>query len=159
MPDCNHDCDSCSLECDERPEGEPTPLKSNDLSNIKKVIAVVSGKGGVGKSLVTSILAVNAKRKGKAVAIIDADVTGPSIPTIFGLSEKATSDGTSIFPVKTKTGIEAMTRPIKSSSHLPRIRLFPSWKTTKGFSKTFPTKTTLWRLENSISSLPPLIPR
>lgn len=108
MPDCNHDCDSCSLECDERPDGEPTPLKSNDLSNIKKVIAVVSGKGGVGKSLVTSILAVNAKRKGKAVAIIDADVTGPSIPTIFGLSEKATSDGTSIFPVKTKTGIEAM---------------------------------------------------
>jgi len=108
MPDCNHDCDSCSLECDERSETEPTQLKANSLSDVKKIIAVVSGKGGVGKSLVASLLAVNARRNGKSVAILDADVTGPSIPTIFGLTEKATSDGTSIFPVKSKTGIEAM---------------------------------------------------
>jgi Mrp family chromosome partitioning ATPase len=108
MPECNHDCSSCAEECNERQEPESLQVKPNPGSDVKKVIAVVSGKGGVGKSLVTSLLAVNARRAGKTVAILDADVTGPSIPTIFGLKEKAQSDGTSIYPVKTKTGILAM---------------------------------------------------
>lgn len=81
---------------------------SNPDSHVKKVIAVVSGKGGVGKSLTTSLLAVNARRQGKKVAVMDADVTGPSIPTIFGLHEMATGTDTEIFPVKSKTGIEAI---------------------------------------------------
>ncbi len=80
----------------------------NKNSNVKKVIAVVSGKGGVGKSLTTSLLAINAKRDGKKVAIMDADVTGPSIPTIFGLSEPATGSETEIYPVETKTGIKTI---------------------------------------------------
>ncbi len=107
MPDCNHDCSSCSQNCAER---DPKSLlcEPNPLSHIKKVIAVVSGKGGVGKSLTTSLLAVNAIRDGKKVAIIDADVTGPSIPTIFGLHEMATASETEIYPVLTSTGIEAM---------------------------------------------------
>ncbi|MCQ2742584.1 MAG: Mrp/NBP35 family ATP-binding protein [Bacilli bacterium] len=107
MPECNHNCGECSLECGSR-EQTNFQEKPNPGSHIKKVIAVVSGKGGVGKSLVTSLLAVNAKRMGKKVAIIDADITGPSIPTAFGLKEKATGDGTAIFPVTSKTGIECM---------------------------------------------------
>ena len=108
MPDCNHDCSECSLDCPSRQDPQSFQLKPHELSNIKKVIAVVSGKGGVGKSLTTSLLAVEAMRQGKKVAIIDADVTGPSIPKIFGLTEMATGSETAIFPVLTKTGIETI---------------------------------------------------
>lgn len=80
----------------------------NAYSNIKKVIAVVSGKGGVGKSLVTSMLAVLSRRKGDNTAILDADITGPSIPRTFRLEEKAQSNDEVIFPVVTKSGIEVM---------------------------------------------------
>lgn len=83
-------------------------VEANKHSHVKKVIAVVSGKGGVGKSLTTSLLAVNAARDGKKVAIIDADVTGPSIPTIFGLTESASGSEEEIYPVETKTGIKAI---------------------------------------------------
>ena len=107
MPDCNHDCSSCSLECSSR-EKPDLHFEANELSNVKKVIAVVSGKGGVGKTLTTALLAINARRDGKKVAIIDADVTGPSIPKAFGLHEMAKGTETTIFPVRTKTGIEAM---------------------------------------------------
>lgn len=78
------------------------------MSSIKRVIGVVSGKGGVGKSLVTSMLAVAMKRRGYHTAILDADVTGPSIPKAFGLKEKATGSEFGLFPVKTKTGIDIM---------------------------------------------------
>ncbi|HHY68762.1 MAG TPA: Mrp/NBP35 family ATP-binding protein [Bacillota bacterium] len=80
----------------------------HELSNIKKVIAVMSGKGGVGKSAVTSMLAVTMKRLGYNVAILDADVTGPSIPKAFGIKEKATGSEFGIFPQKSKTGIRIM---------------------------------------------------
>ena len=83
-------------------------VELNKNSHVKKVIAIVSGKGGVGKSLTTSLLAINAQRDGKKVAIMDADVTGPSIPTIFGLHEPATGSETEIYPVETKTGIKAI---------------------------------------------------
>ena len=83
-------------------------IETNELSHIKKVIGVVSGKGGVGKSLVTSLLAVEARRRDFKTAILDADVTGPSIPTAFGLTQKAGGDEHYIYPVVTKTGIEVM---------------------------------------------------
>ena len=108
MPDCDKNCGSCGVEnCPSR-NPESLKVQANELSHVKKVIAVVSGKGGVGKSLTTSLLAVNAKRKGLKTAIIDADLTGPSIPKAFGLTEMATASETTIFPVTTKTGIEAI---------------------------------------------------
>ena len=107
MPECDHNCSACGEDCPSR-DAESLRVQANELSNVKKVIAVVSGKGGVGKSLVTSLLAVNAKRAGLNTAIIDADLTGPSIPKAFGLTEMATANETTIFPVRTKTGIEAI---------------------------------------------------
>lgn len=80
----------------------------NERSAVRKVIAVVSGKGGVGKSLITSLLAVHTNRKGLHTAILDADITGPSIPKTFHLNEHATGNSKGIFPVKTKTGISVM---------------------------------------------------
>ena len=109
MAECNHDCGSCSANCGERQDNpgiQKAPM--NSLSDVKKVIGVVSGKGGVGKSSVTSMLAVAAKRAGKKVAILDADITGPSIPKAFGLTEKALSNGEMIMPVTTSTGIRTM---------------------------------------------------
>ena len=83
---CTHDCSSCSLNCPSKNGGVPKD-EANPKSNVKHIIAVVSGKGGVGKSLVTSMLAVHLSREGYAVGILDADVTGPSIPKAFGLKE------------------------------------------------------------------------
>ena len=83
-------------------------MPQNVFSDIKKVIAVVSGKGGVGKSLVTSLLASEMHRRGNKVAVLDADVTGPSIPKMFGMNEMATATETGIIPVESKTGIELM---------------------------------------------------
>lgn len=104
MASCNHDCSSCGENCSERDLRAP----ANALSSIKKVIAVVSGKGGVGKSTVTSSLAVAMARRGKRVAVLDADITGPSIPTAFGIHERATGTDAGINPAVTKTGIELM---------------------------------------------------
>ncbi|MEF9987752.1 MAG: Mrp/NBP35 family ATP-binding protein [Christensenella sp.] len=107
--DCTHDCDSCSQSCG---EGEQTPADfleaPNEASSIKKVIGIVSGKGGVGKSLVTSMLAVLLQREGLNTAILDADITGPSIPKMFGVTEKARGTEDTIFPVCTKKGIQMM---------------------------------------------------
>lgn len=83
-------------------------VKPHELSNIKKVIGIVSGKGGVGKSLVTSMLAVTMNRRGYSTAILDADITGPSIPKAFGIKEKAVGSEQGMFPVKNKTGISIM---------------------------------------------------
>ncbi len=87
---------------------EDFSVQLHELSNVKKVIAVVSGKGGVGKSLVTSLLAVAMSRKGYHAAVLDADVTGPSIPKIFGVKETPTSDAAGLYPSKSKTGIDIM---------------------------------------------------
>jgi Mrp family chromosome partitioning ATPase len=106
---CNHSCSSCKEECASRKEAKADfSAKPHELSSIKKVIGVVSGKGGVGKSLVTSMLAVTMNRMGYHSAILDADVTGPSIPKVFGIKEKATGNDTGLFPVKSKTGIDIM---------------------------------------------------
>lgn len=107
MADCNHDCASCSVgDCGERAIQK---LKPNENTTVKHCFAVISGKGGVGKSLVTSLLASAMNKKGHSVAIIDADVTGPSIPQAFGLKGKmAQSDETCLYPVLSKHGIKIM---------------------------------------------------
>ncbi len=107
---CNHNCSSCGENCGSRTEEQidfRTPL--NPASSVKKVIGIVSGKGGVGKSLVTSMMAVRMNRLGYRVGILDADITGPSIPKAFGVKDGvfATPDGLMI-PVKTKEGIEIL---------------------------------------------------
>jgi Mrp family chromosome partitioning ATPase/predicted Fe-Mo cluster-binding NifX family protein len=106
---CNQSCSSCSEDCAERKEKKNDfSEKPHEMSSIKKVIGVVSGKGGVGKSLVTSMLAVTMNRMGYHCAILDADVTGPSIPKAFGIKEKATGTEFGLFPVKSKKGIDIM---------------------------------------------------
>lgn len=104
MSDCTHDCSNCSANCSERPQ----KLQLSKNSKVKKVIAVVSGKGGVGKSLVTSLLAVDFQRKNYRTAVLDADVTGPSIPQTFGLHQNAFADGETIYPVETAFGTKVM---------------------------------------------------
>jgi len=107
--DCSHNCGSCGEECASRQETkEDFRAELNAMSSVKKVIGVISGKGGVGKSLVTSMLAVAMQRRGYHTAIMDADVTGPSIPRIFGLTEKASGSEEGIYPVCSRTGIEIM---------------------------------------------------
>ncbi len=107
MSECNHNCSGCSENCSER---DPKSFleKPHELSHIKKVIGIVSGKGGVGKSLVTCMSAVLMNRRGFSTAILDADITGPSVPKAFGIKEKAQGNENAIFPVKTKKGIRIM---------------------------------------------------
>lgn len=106
---CDHNCGGCSTECADREETKNDfSAQAHELSKIKKVIGVVSGKGGVGKSMVTSLLAVTMKRMGYNAAILDADITGPSIPKSFGLKEKAQGSEIGLFHVTSKTGIEIM---------------------------------------------------
>ena len=102
---CNHDCSNCSENCADR-DPKSFQEKPHDMSRIGKVIAVVSGKGGVGKSFVTSYLSVLMNRKGYNTAILDADVTGPSIPKAFGMKEMVQANELGIIPAVTKHGIE-----------------------------------------------------
>ncbi|WP_244833908.1 Mrp/NBP35 family ATP-binding protein [Clostridium sp. BJN0001] len=106
---CDQNCSSCSQDCAERKEQKIDFSENlNEMSSVKKVIGVVSGKGGVGKSLVTSMLAVTMNRMGYHCAILDADITGPSIPKAFGIKEKATGSESCFFPVQSSTGIDIM---------------------------------------------------
>lgn len=105
---CNHQCSGCTADCSERKEENSLLFRQNEFTKIKKIIGVLSGKGGVGKSSVTSMLAVLMQRMGYKTAILDADITGPSIPKAFGLKESAQADEQYMFPVITKTGIEVM---------------------------------------------------
>ena len=105
MAGCSHDCANCAEKCSK----ESLLAPQNKASNVKKVIGIVSGKGGVGKSLVTSMLAVTMQRRGYKTAILDADITGPSIPKSFGLKPgTVTGSELGMFPPQTKTGIEVM---------------------------------------------------
>ena len=107
MGECTHDCSTCSQNCSDR---KPESLIENlhEMATVRKVIAVVSGKGGVGKSLVTTMMSVLSQRKGLNTAILDADITGPSIPTAFGVKEKAQGSELGLFPAVTKSGIQLM---------------------------------------------------
>ena len=103
---CTHDCSSCSSACEKK--NVKVSLRAG--SSVRKVVAVVSGKGGVGKSLVTSLLAAKMTQRGFKTAILDADITGPSIPTSFGVGEEraGADESGAIFPVKTKSGIQIL---------------------------------------------------
>lgn len=103
---CNHDCSSCGENCESRQQSFLKPL--HEGAAVGRVIAVVSGKGGVGKSLVTSLLACEMQRRGHRAAVLDADITGPSIPQLFGVHEGARGGENFILPVETKTGIQMM---------------------------------------------------
>lgn len=106
MSECTHDCSSCSQNCSEREND--LHAKLNEFSHIKKVVAVSSGKGGVGKSSVTSLLAVMMARRGYKVGVLDADITGPSIPRAFGLTQKAQGADIGILPAETHMNIKVM---------------------------------------------------
>ena len=107
MSSCNGNCSSCGSDCADR-KAESLLAKPNPKSNIKKVIAVVSGKGGVGKSTVTSMLAVAMAREGKRVGVLDADITGPSAPTAFGVTECQGANEDGLYPALTRGGIQVM---------------------------------------------------
>lgn len=104
MGECTHDCNNCTEKCEGAIEFE----KPHELSKIKKVIGIVSGKGGVGKSLVTTLLSLGVVKNGKKAAILDADVTGPSIPKAFGIKGFMDSDGTALYPRESKLGIKVV---------------------------------------------------
>ncbi len=109
MEGCTHNCESCGQDCPSRKQNPADFIeKPHEMSSIKKVIGVVSGKGGVGKSMVTSMLAVLLNRKGYNTAILDADITGPSIPKAFGIHTKAQACEWGLLPTKSKTGIDIM---------------------------------------------------
>ena len=106
MAECSHDCESCSANCGDRKNPFDFTEKLNEYSSVKKVIGVVSGKGGVGKSMVTALLASAMNRDGYRTAILDADITGPSIPKIFGVSGMTYAGEKGIVPAKSSGGIE-----------------------------------------------------
>lgn len=107
--DCTQNCSSCGEQCSDRKEQQVDFTEQpHELSSIKKVIGIVSGKGGVGKSLVTSMLAVTMNRRGYHSAVLDADITGPSIPKAFGIKDKAVANELGLLPAKSKTGIDIM---------------------------------------------------
>lgn len=109
MSECTHDCSSCGESCASRKQDKKDFLKPmNKYSDVKKVIGVVSGKGGVGKSMVTASLAVMMQRRGFATAILDADITGPSIPKMFGITGRASGTELGIDPRLTNNGMEVM---------------------------------------------------
>ena len=107
VENCTHDCSSCSANCSSR---DPKSFLEapNPKSNVKKVIGVVSGKGGVGTSLVSSLLASGLQKRGLHAAVLDADITGPSIPKAFGLRERATANDDGLIPVKSAGGVDIM---------------------------------------------------
>ena len=109
MSSCSNDCSSCSSNCSSRREPQDLHFKLHEKSSVKKVIGIVSGKGGVGKSMTTSLMAVGMNRAGYKVGVLDADVTGPSIPKGFGLHGQlfGTSEGL-IVPAMTNRGIDVV---------------------------------------------------
>ena len=107
MSECTHDCSTCGESCSERKE-ESLLAPLNSMSSVKKVIGIVSGKGGVGKSLVTSLMAAGMQKKGYRTAVLDADITGPSIPKVFGIEGMAKGSEYGILPSSSENGVEVM---------------------------------------------------
>ena len=142
MAECNHDCSSCASAggCGSKDKKESLLVEPNQLSEVKHVIGVVSGKGGVGKSLVTSMLAVLLQREGLKVGILDADITGPSIPKAFGMKDvEVFGDDNGMIPPSTTTGIDVMsvnlllgdeTRPVVWRGAMIASTVQQFWKDT-----------------------------
>ena len=105
---CSHNCSTCGKKCGDRSDKSIFEAVANKYSNVKRVIGVVSGKGGVGKSLVTSLLTAGMANRGKKAAVLDADITGPSIPKVFGITDKVISDDKGIYPAETEKGTKLM---------------------------------------------------
>ncbi len=123
--ECTHDCGSCGVSgCGDRTSSAPSTLETNKRSNVKHVIGVVSGKGGVGKSLVTSLLASEMNKRGFKVGILDADITGPSIPKTFGVDNPLTADADGIIPAQTPSAIKIMSTNLM----LPKGDLPVAWR-------------------------------
>ncbi len=108
MPECTHDCSSCGQNCGERKEPQSLLAKLNPHARVQKVIAVCSGKGGVGKSMVTALLAAAAQKAGLQAGVLDADITGPSIPKMFGVHTRAQGDQSGVYPVRSSSGVQLM---------------------------------------------------
>ena len=108
MSECTHNCSTCGENCGERQEPQSLLKEHHPEAHIGKVYGIVSGKGGVGKSMVTSQLAVTMRRRGYQVGILDADVTGPSIPKAFGVHGQAMGSEAGLYPMTSKTGIQIM---------------------------------------------------
>lgn len=108
MSQCSHDCSSCSQNCAERTTPQSLLEKLNPHARVQKVIAVCSGKGGVGKSMVTALLACAAQKQGLQAGVLDADITGPSIPNMFGVHERAQGDQSGVYPVCSPSGVQLM---------------------------------------------------
>ena len=108
MSECTHNCSTCGESCGERQEPQSLLKEHNPAARVGKVYGIVSGKGGVGKSMVTSQLAVTMRRRGYQVGVLDADITGPSIPKAFGVHGRAVRTEDAIVPVQTRTGIQLM---------------------------------------------------
>lgn len=106
MSECSHNCESCNEDCNSKKENTTQYEQLNKHSSVKRVIGVLSGKGGVGKSMVTCMLSVLFNRQGLQTAVLDADITGPSVPKSFGIKERAKGCGEGIIPAKTSTGID-----------------------------------------------------
>ena len=106
--ECSHNCESCGVDCESRENPQSFLVEPNAGSRVQKVIAVVSGKGGVGKSSVTSLLAVAEAQRGKRVGVLDADVTGPSIPMAFGVHTRPAADDAGIYPPESVGGVKVM---------------------------------------------------
>ena len=108
MSECTHDCSSCGESCAQRTGPQDLRKPANARSHIKKVIAVVSGKGGVGKSAVTCTLAAAMAKRGRKVGVLDADITGPSVPQAFNIHRRALGDEDGILPAVTQGGVKLM---------------------------------------------------
>lgn len=108
MSECSHDCSSCGQSCSSRKNPADMHEAPHAMSSIKKVIGVVSGKGGVGKSMTSALMAVEMRRRGYKTAVLDGDITGPSIPKLFGIHGRAMGDENGIWPIQSRTGIDVM---------------------------------------------------
>ena len=106
--ECTHNCETCSAECGSRQGGGIEKAPPHYMSQVKKVIAVVSGKGGVGKSLVTALTAISSQRRGFKTAVLDADITGPSMPRVFGIKDRPLNTEDALFPCESKWGVKVM---------------------------------------------------
>ena len=108
MPECTHDCSTCGQNCNDRQAPQSLLAKLNPHARVQKVIAVCSGKGGVGKSMVTALLAAATQKSGLQAGVLDADITGPSIPKMFGVHQRAQGDQSGVYPVLSPTGVQLM---------------------------------------------------
>lgn len=108
MSECSHNCSECAQNCSERKNPQSFLKPMNKYSNIKKVIGVISGKGGVGKSLVSCLLAAKCAKAGLKVGVLDADITGPSVPKSFGITSRAMQDNENLLPYVTESGVKVM---------------------------------------------------